>query len=98
MFLTPGLVTSGSNSMTTLSHLHQNRKFLMNRRFSYFTSFNHWHKAVISEKPSHVTSLNLGIRSQMYFWPWDFLFLFLTASNIGIDGGRIFKQFVILTS
>jgi hypothetical protein len=79
MFLTPGLVTSGSNSMTTLSHLHQNRKFLMNKRFSYFTSFNHWHEAIISE------------RSQMYFWHWDFFILFLTASDIGIDGGRIFR-------
>jgi len=76
MFLTPGLVTSGSNSMTTLSHLHQNRKFLMNRRFSYFTSFNHWHEDVISGKPSHFTSLNLDIRSQMYFWLWDF-FIFI---------------------
>ena len=43
MFLTPESETSGSNLMTIQSLLHRSRKSLMNRHFSYFTSFNHWH-------------------------------------------------------
>jgi hypothetical protein len=59
MFLTPGLEISGSNSMTTLSHLHQNRKFSTSRRFSYFMSFNHWHESLGCSAKSHLISGHL---------------------------------------